>query len=76
MKLIEISPGFYVRADMIERVLTREAYSSIPSISNTWELLCLLTTDDQYIWVSTHETETEAKSAAAELVKKINEGMS
>lgn len=76
MKLIEITPGFYVRADMIERVLTREAYSSIPGISNMWELLCLIDTDDKYIFVSRHQTGTEAKAAAAELVKKINDGMS
>ena len=76
MKLIEISPGFYSRSDMIERVLVRKVYSPIHGIPNTWDLLCLMDTDDQYIVVSTHETEEEAKIAATEFVKRINEGAS
>ena len=75
MKLVEISPGFYSRADMIERVLVRKTYSSLPGIPNTWELLCLMNTDDQYIFVSRHNTEEEGMTAATELVKRINEGM-
>lgn len=76
MRLIEISPGFYTKADMIERLLVRKSYSSLPGIPNTWELLCLLTTDDQYILVSTHNAEDDAKNAAVELAKRINDGMS
>ena len=76
MKLIEICPGFYSKSDMIERVLVRKFYSSIPGIPNTWDLLCLMDNDDQYIVVSTHETEEEARIAATEFVKRINEGAS